>query len=129
MPSLAFRKASICSRFSFSASCTLVVNPQHAICSRLILYWKLSSPSGSSCIGKDYVFTNREFSGTILFAVRQFWGRAAFRALGVQYAGRLRFFRRHLEVPAAFCQCPALPRQITLELPKRWLRPKASASI
>src|ERR1035438_6524850 len=40
MPSLAFRKASICSRFSFSASCTLVVNPQHATRSRLILYWK-----------------------------------------------------------------------------------------
>src|SRR5664279_1235319 len=39
MPSLAFRKASICSRFSFSASCTLVVNPQHATRSRLILYW------------------------------------------------------------------------------------------
>src|ERR1035438_10150225 len=41
MPSLAFRKASIYSRFSFSASCTLVVNPQHATRSRLILYWKL----------------------------------------------------------------------------------------
>src|ERR1035438_10537051 len=54
MPSLAFRKASICSRFSFSASCTLVVNPQHATRSRLILCWKLSSPSGSSCIGRDY---------------------------------------------------------------------------
>src|ERR1035438_4756071 len=53
MPSLAFRKASICSRFSFSASCTLVVNPQHATRSRLILYWKLPPPSGSSCIGKD----------------------------------------------------------------------------
>src|SRR5664279_3638670 len=53
MPSLAFRKASICSRYSFSASCTLVVNPQHATRSRLILYWKLSSPLGSSCIGKD----------------------------------------------------------------------------
>src|ERR1035437_9201431 len=53
MPSLAFRKASICSRFSFSASCTLVVNPQHAICSRLILYWNRPPPSGSSCIGKD----------------------------------------------------------------------------
>src|ERR1035437_10416488 len=39
MPSLAFRKASICSRFSFSASCTLVVNPQHA------------TAPGSSCIG------------------------------------------------------------------------------
>src|ERR1035438_10529207 len=55
MPSLAFRKASICSRFSFSASCTLVVNPQHATRSRLILYWKLPPPSGSSCIGKDYL--------------------------------------------------------------------------
>src|ERR1035437_4099869 len=54
MPSLAFRKASICSRFSFSASCTLVVNPQHATRSRLILCWKLPPPSGSSCIGKDY---------------------------------------------------------------------------
>src|ERR1022692_1905234 len=54
MPSLASRKASICSRFSFSAWCTLVVNPQHAICSRLILYWKPPPPSGSSCIGKDY---------------------------------------------------------------------------
>src|ERR1035437_6871440 len=53
MPSLAFRKASICSRFSFSASFTLVVNPQHATRSRLILYWKLPPPSGSSCIGKD----------------------------------------------------------------------------
>src|ERR1017187_8489802 len=53
MPSLAFRKASICSRFSFSASCTLVVNPQHATRSRLILYWKPPPPSGSSCIGKD----------------------------------------------------------------------------
>src|SRR5665811_1963202 len=50
MPSLAFRKASICSRFSFSASCTLVVNPQHATRSRLILCWKLSSPSGSSLV-------------------------------------------------------------------------------
>src|SRR5664279_2654072 len=40
MPSLAFRKASICSRFSFSASCTLVVNPQTASRFRLILYWK-----------------------------------------------------------------------------------------
>src|SRR5664279_988368 len=48
MPSLAFRKASICSRFSFSASCTLVVNPQHAIRSRLISYWTLPPPSGSS---------------------------------------------------------------------------------
>src|SRR5664280_3413127 len=56
MPSLAFRKASICSRFSFSASCTLVVNPQHATRSRLILYWKLPPPSGSSCIGKDSPF-------------------------------------------------------------------------
>src|ERR1017187_7104572 len=55
MPSLAFRKASICSRFSFSASCTLVVNPQHATRSRLILYWKLPPPSGSSCIGKDFL--------------------------------------------------------------------------
>src|SRR5664280_142486 len=54
MPSLAFRKASICSRFSFSASCTLVVNPQHATRSRLILCWKLPPPSGSSCIGQDY---------------------------------------------------------------------------
>src|ERR1017187_8664495 len=53
MPSLAFRKASICSRFSFSASCTLVVNPQHATRSRLILCWKLPPPSGSSCIGID----------------------------------------------------------------------------
>src|SRR5664280_3446511 len=53
MPSLAFRKASICSRFSFSASCTLVVNPQHATCSRLILCWNRPPPSGSSCIGKD----------------------------------------------------------------------------
>src|SRR5664280_1582172 len=53
MPSLAFRKASICSRFSFSASCTLVVNPQHATRSRLILCWKLPPPSGSSCIGQD----------------------------------------------------------------------------
>src|SRR5664279_6338904 len=60
MPSLAFRKASICSRFSFSASCTLVVNPQHATRSRLILYWKLPPPSGSSCIGKDYILTNGE---------------------------------------------------------------------
>src|SRR5664280_2210502 len=57
MPSLAFRKASICSRFSFSASCTLVVNPQHATCSRLILCWKLPPPSGSSCIGKDFAYT------------------------------------------------------------------------
>src|ERR1022692_4901300 len=55
MPSLAFRKASICSRFSFSASCTLVVNPQHATRSRLILCWKLPPPSGSSCIGKHLV--------------------------------------------------------------------------
>src|ERR1019366_9045457 len=54
MPSLAFRKASICSRLSFSASCTLVVNPQHATRSRLILCWKLPPPSGSSCIGKDF---------------------------------------------------------------------------
>src|SRR5664279_1903052 len=58
MPSLAFRKASICSRFSFSASCTLVVNPQHATRSRLILYWKLPPPSGSSCIGKDSDLTS-----------------------------------------------------------------------
>src|SRR5664280_2238626 len=57
MPSLAFRKASICSRLSFSASCTLVVNPQHATCSRLILCWKLPPPSGSSCIGKDFAYT------------------------------------------------------------------------
>src|ERR1017187_109422 len=58
MPSLAFRKASICSRFSFSASCTLVVNPQHATRSRLILCWKLPPPSGSSCIGKDWLLTS-----------------------------------------------------------------------
>src|ERR1039458_4302396 len=57
MPSLAFRKASICSRSSFSASCTLVVNPQHATRSRLILCWKLPPPSGSSCIGKDSALT------------------------------------------------------------------------
>ena len=49
---LAFRNASICSRFSFSASCMLVVNPQHATRSRLTLYWKLTPPSGSSCIGQ-----------------------------------------------------------------------------
>jgi hypothetical protein len=36
---------------SFSASCTWMVNPQHAIRSRLILCWNLPSPSGSSCIG------------------------------------------------------------------------------
>src|SRR5664280_3249696 len=66
MPSLAFRKASICSRFSFSASCTLVVNPQHAICSRLILYWKLSSPSGSSCIGKDCHWHRQGISHTLV---------------------------------------------------------------
>src|SRR6266567_32848 len=38
MASLAFRKASICSRLSFSASCTWMVNPQHPIPFRLILY-------------------------------------------------------------------------------------------
>src|ERR1035437_719124 len=38
MASLALRKAWICSRLSFSASCTWMVNPQHAISSRLILY-------------------------------------------------------------------------------------------
>src|SRR5664279_5460936 len=65
MPSLAFRKASICSRFSFSASCTLVVNPQHAICSRLILYWKLPPPSGSSCIGQDSLFHADGFCDTL----------------------------------------------------------------
>src|SRR5664279_734253 len=65
MPSLAFRKASICSRFSFSASCTLVVNPQHATRSRLILYWKLPPPSGSSCIGKDSVSKNSPSTPTI----------------------------------------------------------------
>src|SRR5664280_2195549 len=53
MPSLAFRKASICSRFSFSASCTLVVNPQHAIRSRLILYWKRLNGEGRSGTGKS----------------------------------------------------------------------------
>src|SRR5664279_4328162 len=58
MPSLAFRKASICSRFSFSASCTLVVNPQHDTRSRLILCWKLPPPSGSSCIGQDCPFAS-----------------------------------------------------------------------
>src|ERR1019366_6216626 len=35
-----------------------VVNPQHATRSRLILYWKLPPPSGSSCIGKDYLLTS-----------------------------------------------------------------------
>src|SRR5665811_2528842 len=56
MPSLAFRKASICSRLSFSASCTLVVNPQHATHSRLILYWKRGCAtskwrsSGAACL-------------------------------------------------------------------------------
>src|ERR1035437_9961671 len=66
MPSQAFRKASICSRFNFSASCTLVVNPQHAIRSRLILYWKLPSPSGSSCIGKDCHCTYLPHRATLL---------------------------------------------------------------
>src|ERR1039457_1467317 len=65
MRSLAFRKASICSRFSFSASCTLVVNPQHATRSRLILYWKLPPPSGSSCIGKDSPFDRATEIATI----------------------------------------------------------------
>src|SRR5208337_1356465 len=37
--------------------CTLVVNPQHATRPRLILYWKLTSPSGSSRIGKDSSLT------------------------------------------------------------------------
>src|SRR5713101_1261019 len=39
MASLALRKVWICSRLSFSASCTWMVNPQHAIRSRLILHW------------------------------------------------------------------------------------------
>src|SRR5664279_3819414 len=69
MPSLAFRKASICSRFSFSASCTLVVNPQHATCSRLILYWNRPPPSGSSCIGKDYHVRTCPISNTLKCAL------------------------------------------------------------
>src|SRR5664280_674597 len=69
MPSLAFRKASICSRFSFSASCTLVVNPQHATRSRLILYWKLPPPSGSSCIGKDFAFSTVSIRPTIQLSI------------------------------------------------------------
>src|SRR5664279_6424265 len=66
MPSLAFRKASICSRFSFSASCTLVVNPQHATRFSLILYWKLPPPSGSSCIGKDSEYHTAAVFDTIV---------------------------------------------------------------
>src|ERR1019366_5340756 len=69
MPSLAFRKASICSRFSFSASCTLVVNPQHATRSRLILCWKLPPPSGSSCIGKDCGLHFVDPEGVVLLVV------------------------------------------------------------
>ena len=33
-----------CSRFSFSASCMLVVNPQHAICSRLLVVLETDVP-------------------------------------------------------------------------------------
>src|ERR1035438_8870292 len=68
MPSLASRKASICCMFSFSASCTLVVNPQHAICSRLILYWKLPPPSGLSCIVKDSGLTLLKIRGIIILS-------------------------------------------------------------
>src|ERR1019366_1740395 len=75
MPSLAFRKASICSRSSFSASCTLVVNPQHATRSRLILCWKLPPPSGSSCIGKDSQLTWGAPTHIIPVSRTQFWAR------------------------------------------------------
>src|SRR5664279_49591 len=68
MPSLAFRKASICSRFSFSASCTLVVNPQHATRSRLILYWKRLSSHSSGIpaeanVLNDWIRTRRKRFG------------------------------------------------------------------
>src|ERR1039457_3963456 len=39
MAPLAPRKASICCKFNVSASCTRLVNPQHDIPFRLILYW------------------------------------------------------------------------------------------
>src|ERR1700677_4879316 len=53
IPSLASKSWRISSRLNLSASCTLIINPQHVLSLRLILYWKQALPSGSSCIGKD----------------------------------------------------------------------------
>src|ERR1035441_8973209 len=93
MPSLAFRKASICSRFSFSASCTLVVNPQHATRSRLILYWKLPPPSGSSCIGKD--FTLQKIAGHANISTTMRYVHPQREAIEDAFASR----REHLRWP------------------------------
>ena len=42
-----------------------MVNPQHAIRSRLILCWNPTSPSGSSCIGQDCLLTFRHHCATL----------------------------------------------------------------